>query len=113
MKVIYLCDYDGGTSFFVEGDVTDEQVENELLNIYKTKINQIVTKHYYKMFGDTFCEENIDIVDMAIEQAKNFDIGHFIMCYNKEVMNELITNLNLKVYEPEKKIYINVNKIGG
>lgn len=70
MKVIYLCDYDGGSSFFVEGDVTEEQVENELLNIYKTKINQIVTKHYYKMFGDTFYEENIDIVDMAWQQNK-------------------------------------------
>lgn len=113
MKVIYLCDYDGGVSFFVEGDVTDEQVENELLNIYENNIDQIITKHYHDRFGKEICEENIDIVDTAIEQAKTFDIGHFIMCYNKEIMNELMTNLNLKEYEPEKKIYISVNKIGG
>lgn len=99
--------------FFVEGDVNDEQVENELLNIYENNIDQIITKHYHDRYGKEICEENIDIVDTAIKQAKTFDIGHFIMCYNKEIMNELMTNLNLKEYEPEKKIYISVNKIGG
>lgn len=112
MKVIYLCDYDSGISFFVEGDATDEQIENELLNIYKNKIYQIVTKHCYNRFGDIINDTNGYIIDMAVEKAKEFDIGHFIMCYNKEVMNELITNLNLKIYKPEKEIYINVNNIG-